>query len=417
MAMHLDSRCVVVWCCCCCCACRQGLYSELTSRPNSVLASIVSKFEATTTAAADSAAMLANITAGGDGDVAPVDVAGVTVSVGAGVGAGANAGAGVTVAAADESKAGDRATVLSATVTTPMASSTGVKPSLALAEVRGLVTPPPKRKGTAVCDGWPPQRGCAEDWPLFTCGEWMRLLAVENCVLWFCCRWVCQPLQPSPLRKAIGVGKQIAVEKREEGVVSAAVFKVRVTADNACVSPCGVVSVKRDCAEWPVFDTDSRVHCLCPLLPLVLQRSTGPLSLCRGGFQYYGDAAGGCCVVLLIGCMFAVSSGAQTLTNWWLSYWSDNFEEHSGLWFLGIYALLTVLALVVQIVLRLVFATASVKAVRRIHEVWARHCFPLYLQPCYRTDLGIADVDVDAVGVYVVHVCLCVDAYPCGNVW
>ena len=46
-------------------------------------------------------------------------------------------------------------------------------------------------------------------------------------------------------------------------------------------------------------------------------------------------------------------------------------EEHSQMWFLGFYALLTVVSLVVTISLRMVFAKASVRAARVVHEVRA----------------------------------------------
>lgn len=85
-------------------------------------------------------------------------------------------------------------------------------------------------------------------------------------------------------------------------------------------------------------------------------------------FTFYTAAAGGICVFLFILSMFIVSSASQTVTGWWLSYWSDHMEEHSQMWFLGFYALLTVVSLVVTISLRMVFAKASVRAARVVHE-------------------------------------------------
>ncbi len=85
--------------------------------------------------------------------------------------------------------------------------------------------------------------------------------------------------------------------------------------------------------------------------------------------QHYASAVGGCTTLVVQSALYIAATASMAAGNWWLSYWSDHRTTGDGKWFLGMYALLTLGALLISLVLKLVVGFSSIRASRVIHGV------------------------------------------------
>ena len=97
-------------------------------------------------------------------------------------------------------------------------------------------------------------------------------------------------------------------------------------------------------------------------------------------------AAGGLYIPIVVLTVFAADAGVSVLSNWWITYWSDSGSEKGQNYYLMIYALINLGAVVVglfrQLFLALVALTASRCAAALANRVPCLFSFPCRAR-CY----------------------------------
>ncbi|KAK3276724.1 hypothetical protein CYMTET_15230 [Cymbomonas tetramitiformis] len=91
-------------------------------------------------------------------------------------------------------------------------------------------------------------------------------------------------------------------------------------------------------------------------------------ALRAGSYHAYMMAYGGVLPVGFIICLYGVYSTAQVVSNWWLSYWSDNSGAHTQYWFLALYTGLSFVAIFIMLGRNILSAYLSTKAAGIMHQ-------------------------------------------------
>jgi len=80
----------------------------------------------------------------------------------------------------------------------------------------------------------------------------------------------------------------------------------------------------------------------------------------------WAKAAGGAWVPILIVLVYAAAEGVTVLSKWWLTYWSNHGQSESQMKFLGIYAVINLVAVIAQFGRVILIMMCGLRASRRV---------------------------------------------------